>query len=276
MGTADEAGFFNAAKAMRIWVEVGYSHLFSLFICALLSHFILRPVFLNTFSASMHWSIKFLIFFLAINACVLISSLDDTLINTLVPGANYDSEQGAPETLVNMMRYIPLILWSTFFWGYLRGLRANLERNRRLQLQANLRESQLHSLKQQLNPDFIFDSLTLLTTMIRRDQSAARDIVSGLASLLRYSLYESQQNGTSLEREIEIVKDYLAIKQLAFDNAVHTRWHIAPELLKLQVLPLSLQSMVELALNDHNSPSASDISLEIHAEEDNNRLTPSR
>jgi len=90
------------------------------------------------------------------------------------------------------------------------------ERLRRMQLEqlrlaASVKEAELRALKSQVNPHFLFNSLNSLRALIDEDAPKARESVTRLANMLRYSLQSGQQETVPLEEEIRIVEDYLAL-----------------------------------------------------------------
>jgi hypothetical protein len=127
------------------------------------------------------------------------------------------------------------------------------ERLRRMQLEqlrlaASVKEAELRALKSQVNPHFLFNSLNSLRALIDEDAPRARESVTRLANMLRYSLQSGQQETVPLEEEIRIVEDYLALELIRHEERLRVSWAIADDARALPVPPMLLQTLVENAV----------------------------
>ncbi len=118
----------------------------------------------------------------------------------------------------------------------------------RLRVGAAVKEAELRALKAQVNPHFIFNSLNSLRALIDEDPARARQSVTQLANLLRYSLQSGQQESVPFEDELRVVNDYLSLEQVRHEERLRVRLDIAPETLVLPVPPMLLQTLVENAV----------------------------
>jgi signal transduction histidine kinase len=118
----------------------------------------------------------------------------------------------------------------------------------RLGLSATLKEAELRALKSQINPHFIFNSLNSLRALIDEDPARARQAVTQLANLLRYSLQCGQLETVPFEEELSVVNDYLALEQVRHEERLRLRLDVAPDTLQLPVPPMLLQTLVENAV----------------------------
>jgi two-component system LytT family sensor kinase len=119
---------------------------------------------------------------------------------------------------------------------------------RTLEMRLTLREAQLRALENQVNPHFLFNSLNTIRGMIVEDPSVAQDMVTRLANILRYNLEREKSSTVPLEREIEIVADYLAIESIRFDDRLTVRMEIQPDAAQAQVPSMLIQTLVENAV----------------------------
>ena len=119
-----------------------------------------------------------------------------------------------------------------------------------LRLAASVKEAELRALKSQVNPHFLFNSLNSLRALIDEDAPRARESVTRLANMLRYSLQSGQLETVAFEEEIRIVEDYLALEQIRHENRLRVRWEIAEGVAtrSLPVPPMLLQTLVENAV----------------------------
>ncbi|MCX6956085.1 MAG: histidine kinase [Verrucomicrobia bacterium] len=118
----------------------------------------------------------------------------------------------------------------------------------RLRTGAASKEAELRALKAQVNPHFIFNSLNSLRALIDEDPARARQSVTQLANLLRYSLQSGQLETVPFEDELGVVNDYLALEQVRHEERLRVRLDIDPEALPLPVPPMLLQTLVENAV----------------------------
>jgi hypothetical protein len=138
--------------------------------------------------------------------------------------------------------------WLCAYFFYHLFDRLNRLDHERLRLVASEKEAALRSLKAQVNPHFLFNSLNCLRELIKADPARADLAVSQLANILRYSLQSSQLATVSLAEELRVAHDYLALEQVRYEDRLRVRIDVAPETLPLAVPPLLLQTLVENAV----------------------------
>ncbi|MBS0663072.1 MAG: histidine kinase [Verrucomicrobia bacterium] len=137
--------------------------------------------------------------------------------------------------------------WCIYFFYHLFD-RYNRLQIEQLSLATHVKEAELRALKSQVNPHFIFNSLNSLRALIDEDPSRARQAVTQLANLLRYSLQSGQQETVPFEDELRVVNDYLALEQVRHEERLRLRLDVAPETLQLPIPPMLLQTLVENAV----------------------------
>jgi hypothetical protein len=79
-------------------------------------------------------------------------------------------------------------------------------------------EQELLHLKNQINPHFLFNTLNNLNTLITIDPNKASAVVLGLSDVLRYQLYEADENKVLLKKDIEILRQFLELEKIRRDN----------------------------------------------------------
>lgn len=111
-----------------------------------------------------------------------------------------------------------------------------------------IRESHLKTLKQQLNPHFLFNTLQTVSWKAKiNDQNELGEIVDSLGKLLRYTLQEDEDL-ILLKSELEIVYSYIRIQQYRYGERLQVEYAVAEPLLKEQVPKLAIQNVVENAV----------------------------
>jgi len=138
-----------------------------------------------------------------------------------------------------------LVGWLCLYFFYHIFERLNRLQVEQLRLTASVREAELRALKSQINPHFLFNSLNSLRALIDEDAPRARESVTRLANMLRYSLQSGQLETVTLEEELRIVEDYLALEQIRHENRLRVRWDISAEVRRQAVPPMLLQTLVE-------------------------------
>ncbi len=126
----------------------------------------------------------------------------------------------------------------------------------RLQARTNLLEKEkamimYENLRQQLNPHFLFNSLTSLSSLIRVNQKLAGEFLDGLSNTYRYILNSRDKELVSLSEEIRFCEVYVLLQKTRFRHALQVSFHIKEEHLHLKLPAVTLQNMIENALK-HN------------------------
>src|SRR5262245_22325600 len=144
------------------------------------------------------------------------------------------------------------IVCVTWVISYYQQLR---ERERRtLELETRLMQANLQTLKAQLQPHFLFNTLNAIASLVRRRPEAAEDMIGSLSDFLRMTLDTAQQHEVPLHREIEFLDLYLEIQQTRFGERLRIQKEIAPTALDLAVPTLILQPLVENSIRHGIEP----------------------
>jgi signal transduction histidine kinase len=156
-----------------------------------------------------------------------------------------------------------LVLVLSYAWRFRQERHEQLlETNR---LRAELAEAQLHSLKSQLHPHFLFNALNAVATLAATDPPTARRIVLRLSGLLRRALTEADTQEVTLAQEVEFARDYLEIEQVRFSNRLSVDLAIEPGAERLLVPHLVLQPLVENAVRHGIEPKAEPGTIRVEA-----------
>jgi len=110
------------------------------------------------------------------------------------------------------------------------------------------KEAQLNSLSSQLNPHFFFNSLSNIKFLVTENPQSARRAIDLLSDLLRNSLYGKDDKLILAEEEMSLVKDYLELEKLRFEERLQFNIITGGELTEIFIPPFSIQSLVENAI----------------------------
>jgi sensor histidine kinase YesM len=122
------------------------------------------------------------------------------------------------------------------------------ERLRNSQLETQLVQSQLQTLRVQLQPHFLFNTLNAISALALADPVQARQMIARLSDFLRLTLEERHAQQVPLSREVEFLNCYLGIQQVRFQDRLTTYLDVSADTLHALVPNMILQPLVENAL----------------------------
>lgn len=117
-----------------------------------------------------------------------------------------------------------------------------------LRLQALVKELELKTIKSHINPHFIFNALNSIRALIDENPSRARAAITELSNILRSSMQAENIETVPLTRELDIVKDYLALEHIRFEDRLKVEYDIDENTLNQPVPYMMLQTLVENAI----------------------------
>jgi len=144
--------------------------------------------------------------------------------------------------------FIYFFIWNCiyFIYHYVSESRKNQLDN--LKLEALVKSLELKTIKSHINPHFIFNALNSIRALIDEDPTRARQAVTGLSNILRSSMQSDQLEIITLKKELDIVKDYLALELIRFEDRLKVVYKIDEETLDHPIPPMMLQTLVENAI----------------------------
>lgn len=113
---------------------------------------------------------------------------------------------------------------------------------------------QLESLKNQVKPHFLFNSLNTLTALVEKDAAKAVKFISELAQVYRYLLQSNEKELIALDQELQFTQAYFFLLRTRFGEAISLQIDVAESLHNCLLPPLTLQILVENAMK-HNQVS---------------------
>jgi len=148
-----------------------------------------------------------------------------------------------------------LLLLSAAYFVYRYRIRQK-EKLMQLQSKAQLLEKEkalvmYESLKQQLNPHFLFNSLSSLSGLIEADQKMAGNFLEQMSKIYRYILKSRDSELVSLKEEIDFVQTYISLQKTRFGDGLQVQIRIADVDKQLRIVPVTLQNLLENAIK-HN------------------------
>ncbi len=160
---------------------------------------------------------------------------------------------GTNLALLNFFRSLPvgmpLYLTSLFLVGSLNLRRISLEKERRAaELETLLADARLETLRSQLHPHFLFNTLNALMSLVHSNPDKAEEMILCLSSLLRATLEARDKPRIPLRDELQLAHDYLAIQSLRYGDRLKTLESFPADTLACTMPPLILQLVLENAI----------------------------
>lgn len=167
---------------------------------------------------------------------------------------NYTSEQFKQYSLiykiirVSFGSFLFILIWNLLYFTYHYIEKSRQEQLDKIRLQSLVKELELKTIKSHINPHFIFNALNSIRALVDEDPQRARQAITELSNILRSSMKAENTETSSLEKELNIVKDYLALEHIRFEDRLRVEYDIDEETLNQPVPPMMLQTLVENAI----------------------------
>ena len=147
-----------------------------------------------------------------------------------------------------IFNFILIALWLLIYmvWHYL--VRNRKDEVDKLNLEKTVKDLELKTIKSHINPHFIFNSLNSIRALVEENPKRARTAITELSNILRSSLQVEKMETVPLQKELDIVNDYLALEQMRFEERLKVEMEIESNTLNQPVPPMMLQTLVENAI----------------------------
>ncbi len=152
-------------------------------------------------------------------------------------------------SLYNFLNDVPIIfVWTSIYymWHYVQiSTRNEVDK---IRLESLVKDLELKTIKSHINPHFIFNALNSIRALVDENPARARTAITELSNILRSSMQVEKIEMVPLERELNIVKDYLALEYIRFEERLQVAYYIDDDTLDYGVPPMMLQTLVENAI----------------------------
>lgn len=144
--------------------------------------------------------------------------------------------------------FIYLFIWNCIYYIYHYVRQSRRQQVDTLKLETLVKELELKTIKSHINPHFIFNALNSIRALIDENPMRARGAITELSNILRSSMQSDKLETVTFERELNIVKDYLALEYIRFEDRLRIEYDIDEDTLDQPVPPMMLQTLVENAI----------------------------
>ncbi|MBG6130968.1 sensor histidine kinase YesM [Aquimarina sp. EL_43] len=216
--------------------------LFSSFLWLLIRN----KIFIETISIKI--VIRILLIYLLM--CLAMTIFVEVLVYLLyVNIENKELDRSFNDYILNFINIsVILFFWLILYFSINSILRAQKGKVEGLQLKSILRESQLNTLKGQINPHFMFNSLNNIRALMLEDVNKSREMITKLSELLRYSLNSNKVDKITLGEEIEVVNNYIELSKIQLEKRLRYHEEIEAGILDIKIPPMLIQMLVENAI----------------------------
>jgi two-component system, LytTR family, sensor kinase len=141
----------------------------------------------------------------------------------------------------------------SFAWNLIFFMWKYIQSNRKLsyekiEMEVTNKELELKNIKSNLQPHFIFNALNSIKALVDEDPDKARISVTQLSNILRNSIVSEKEQLVTLQKELKIVNDYLALECIRYEERLHVDYEINELTIGTMIPPLILQTVVENAI----------------------------
>jgi two-component system, LytTR family, sensor kinase len=191
------------------------------------------------------WFIIITISFSLINTCITVSVDEAMGWEPMYYRTFSFSEKWLKDSLGTILYFT---IWNLlyFVYHYISSLQKKLLNE--AQLETLVKELELKTIKAHINPHFIFNALNSIRALVDENPEKARTAITTLSQLLRISLKSEKKEQVTLEEELSMVKNYLALEQIRFEDRLKVNINIDTNALQHKIPHMMLQTLVENAI----------------------------
>tara|TARA_B100001057_G_scaffold309512_1_gene309505 strand:- start:1217 stop:2404 length:1188 start_codon:yes stop_codon:yes gene_type:complete len=170
-------------------------------------------------------------------------------------------------------RYFLLLAWCALYLALLTGEKARDAERREQQFRNAAKAAELRSLRYQVNPHFLFNTLNSLSALVLTGKTeAAERMIQTISTFYRRSLADDTTSDVTLREEIHLQKLYLEIEAVRFPLRLRTHYDIPANLENALIPGMILQPLIENSVKHAVAPSSGQVTITLAAREEYDRL----
>jgi len=167
---------------------------------------------------------------------------------------------------------MPFVGWSALYFGIKFLQNWQLQKERTDKAYALAQTAQLQMLRYRINPHFLFNSLNSIRALIGENRKSAKDLVTELSEVLRYSLLSKNYRDVPLKNEIEALQHYFAVEKIRYEDKLEVTYEIGQDAWDYPVLSFLLHPLAENAIRYGMQTSEMPLKIWIKAKAENGGL----
>lgn len=148
----------------------------------------------------------------------------------------------------NLVGSVVIVIgWTSIYYGIKIYLQRGVHQAEQLELSSTLREAQLNTLKGQVNPHFMFNSLNNIRGLMLEDVEKSRSMITKLSEMLEFALEKNTVDAIPLSQELEMVRNYIALSKIQMEERLKYIEDIDQDAINIPIPPMIIQLLVENA-----------------------------
>ena len=187
---------------------------------------------------------RYLIYTLCCAGCIAIKFLVPILIMSSFPKPPPMPVHGAPFPFMMEFAFSNSVLMYVVIFLASIGLRLN---NRWKQTEKERLQSEISSLKSQINPHFLFNTLNSIYAETLGKADGASEMILKLAEIMRYTITEANEDKVSLQKEFDYVTNYIELQKIRLASKAKLEYVVNGDATRLQIAPFLLIPFIENA-----------------------------
>ena len=212
---------------------------------------------------------------------LLVFTVAFAIYRLLIPGVIYPYIYQLPYPANPFDEWLPRYIYTAIKFISVTGivLTVKLLRLRVSQLEkekhltAEKLQAELQFLRSQTNPHFLFNTLNNVYALARKKSDAAAPIIMKLSKLLRFMLYECNQESITIQEEMQVIEDYISLEKLRYNNRLAVDFNTEIDNPSQAITPLLLLPLVENAFKHGTSETRFDAYIKISLSLEDQRLS---
>ena len=170
-------------------------------------------------------------------------------------------------------RYFLLIAWASLYLALLAGAQAQVAERREGEFRRAAKAAELRSLRYQVNPHFLFNTLNSLSSLVMTGRTErAEEMIQAMSNFYRHSLAEDTIADVPLADEFALQQHYLEIEEARFPERLTTRFDLPAHLADCRVPGMILQPLVENSVKYAVAPSKANVTIAVSAREEGDTI----
>jgi LytS/YehU family sensor histidine kinase len=208
-------------------------------------------------------------------AAVMLGAFAGTVLGALANGYDLPRFIRQNSTFFAQIVLIALLFGSIVSYVFFSLAKLSEEKIKRLDMGKNAAEAELKLLQSQMEPHFLFNTLSNVTSLMDNDREKAKHMLESFTAFLRGSLMTARQRTVTLTQEMDVVKNYLDVYSVRMGDRLFYRIDIPDSLRHIMIPPLLIQPLVENAVKHGLEPAITggEISIQAKREGDAVRIT---
>ena len=191
----------------------------------------------------------------------------------VLPNSSVEDDKWSGLVELALGRFFLLLAWSALYLALLAGARARAAERREERFRSAAKAAELRSLRYQVNPHFLFNTLNSLSSMVMTGKTEqAEQMIQTIASFYRHSLADDASGDVVLADEFALQQHYLDIEAVRFPDRLRPVFDLPDGLAEARVPGMILQPLVENSVKYGVAPVSRPVTVNVSAREEFDRL----